>query len=128
MATLITDGVKISVISNYQPNYSFPEHFHYVFNYEITIENLSNYTIQLLRRRWLIYDSNGEIREVEGEGVVGQQPILEPGMVHKYISGCNLKTDMGKMCGQYLMERYFDGTRFWVKVPDFNLIPSYKNN
>lgn len=128
MATLITDGVKITVNTSYQPDYSFPEQNHFVFTYEITIENMSEFTLQLLRRHWMIFDSNGEIREVEGDGVVGQQPILEPGHTHKYVSGCNLKSDMGKMSGEYLMKRQFDGSKFVVKIPEFNLIPHYRSN
>ena len=68
------------------------------------------------------------MREVEGEGVVGQQPVLEPGEVHEYVSGCNLKTTMGKMVGTYLMERVIDGRRFRVNVPEFLLVVPYRLN
>jgi ApaG protein len=111
MVTEKTQGIKVSVETEYQPAYSSPSQYHYVFTYRITIENQSEYTIQLMRRHWHIYDAGFLVREVEGEGVVGQQPILEPGQTHQYISGCNLKSGMGKMTGTYLMERIMDGSK-----------------
>ena len=82
MVTKITDGVKISVETVYQPEYSNPANNHFMFAYKITIENLTDYTVQLMRRHWYIFDSNGTHREVEGEGVVGQQPVIDPGESH----------------------------------------------
>lgn len=128
MITEITDGVKVSVATSYQPEYSSPVQSHYVFTYKIIIENHSEYTVQLLRRHWHIYDANGIVREVEGDGVVGQQPVLEPGESHEYISGCNLKTEIGKMKGNYLMERVVDGKHFRVNIPEFVMVVPYKNN
>ena len=121
-------GVTVSVSTNYLPDYSSPLQQHYVFAYKITIQNNSEYTVKLLRRHWHIYDSNGVVREVEGEGVVGQQPVLEPGEAHQYVSGCNLKTNIGKMNGTYLFERLMDGKQFQVSIPDFTLIVPYKLN
>lgn len=128
MITHITEGVKISVETLYQTEYSNPANDHYMFAYKITIENLTDYSMQLMRRRWFIFDSNGTHREVEGEGVVGLQPVIEPGDFHAYVSGCNLKTDMGKMKGTYAMRRLVDGEEFEVKVPDFTMITPYKLN
>ncbi len=128
MVTKITDGVKISVETIYQPEYSNPANEHFMFAYRVNIENLTENTVQLLNRRWVIFDSNGTKREVEGEGVVGQQPIIEPGDNHEYVSGCNLKTDMGSMKGSYEMERTVDGRRFKVNIPEFYLIAPYKLN
>ncbi|HAR19069.1 MAG TPA: Co2+/Mg2+ efflux protein ApaG [Cytophagales bacterium] len=128
MLTEITEGVKITVVVEYQPYYSNPVQSHFVFTYNITIENCSDYTVHLLRRHWNISDSNGETRHVDGEGVVGQQPLLEPGQSHQYISGCNLKTNIGKMAGTYLMERIFDGKKIYVKIPEFTMIVPYKLN
>ena len=71
---------------------------------------------------------SGTVREVEGEGVVGQQPTLEPGESHQYVSGCNLKTGIGKMTGHYTMERLVDGREFKVEIPEFVLIVPYKLN
>jgi ApaG protein len=126
--TTITDGVKISVETQYQPEYSNPASEHYMFAYKINIENLSDYTIQLMRRRWDIFDSNGTSREVEGEGVVGLQPVIEPGESHEYISGCNLKTDMGSMKGEYQMLRLLDNTLFDAQIPEFYLVAPFKMN
>ena len=128
MVTAITDGVKISVETVYQDEYSNPANDHYVFAYRINIENLSDYAIQLKRRQWFIFDSSGVQREVEGEGVIGLQPVIEPGESHSYVSGCNLTTDMGAMNGSYLMSRLFDDTEFTVDIPKFSLIASYRLN
>jgi ApaG protein len=128
MVTEITEGVKVSVATSYQPEYSSPVQSHYVFTYKILIENHSQYTIQLLKRHWYIFDANGVVREVEGDGVVGQQPILEPGEIHEYVSGCNLKTELGKMKGTYLMERVVDGKHFDVNIPQFVMTVPYKLN
>lgn len=122
MVTQITEGIKVSVIVEYQPEFSIPEQFHFVFTYKVTIENRSEYTIQLQRRHWHIFDSAFNCNEVEGEGVVGQTPILEPGEAHKYVSGCNLKSGIGKMSGTYLMERIVDGKKFKVIIPEFVMI------
>ena len=128
MTSAITEGVRVSVLTQYQPEYSSPMQAHFVFTYRIAIENHSEHTIQLLRRHWFIHDSNGTMREVEGEGVVGQQPILEPGEVHEYVSGCNLRTSIGKMAGTYLMERVMDGKQFRVTIPEFMMITPYRLN
>ena len=128
MITATTNGIKISVETEYQQEYSSPAQMHFVFTYRITIENLSENTIQLLRRHWDISDVTHAAREVDGEGVVGKQPILEPGQTHQYVSGCNLKSGMGKMKGRYLMERVIDGHQFDVKIPEFTMVVPYKLN
>jgi ApaG protein len=128
MQTAITKDVKITVETAYQnnthPNY-IGEH---MFAYRITIENQSDYTVKLLRRHWYIADSVHGTTEVEGEGVVGQQPVLEPGETHQYVSGCAIKSDIGKMYGTYLMERCIDGQFFEVKIPEFLLVAPFYNN
>ena len=128
MNTTTTQGVTVSVTTNYLPDYSSPGQEHYVFAYKIDIRNNSEYTVKLLRRHWYIYDANGVIREVEGEGVVGQQPVLEPGDSHQYVSGCNLKSGLGKMRGTYEMERLADGSIFAVEIPEFTLVVPYRLN
>jgi len=128
MNTITTQGVTVSVTTNYLPDYSSPGQEHYVFAYKIDIRNNSEYTVKLLRRHWYIYDANGVVREVEGEGVVGQQPVLEPGDSHQYVSGCNLKSGMGKMRGTYEMERLADGGIFAVEIPEFTLVVPYRLN
>ena len=128
MIAEITQGVKVSVETEYQPSYSSPSQYNYVFTYRITIENKSEFTIQLLRRRWHIFDAGFQAREVEGEGVVGQQPVLEPGQSHQYVSGCNLKSGIGKMVGTYQMERIVDGVKFEVVVPEFTMVAPLRLN
>lgn len=128
IVTAITEGVQVSVETSYQPEYSSPTQLHYVFTYRITIENHSDYTVKLHRRHWFIHDANNTIREVEGEGVVGQQPILEPGQRHQYVSGCNLRSGLGKMHGTYLMEKVTDGSQFKVVIPEFTMIVPYLLN
>lgn len=128
MVTAVTKGVKVSVETEYQPEYSSPSQHHYVFTYRITISNGSANTIQLLRRKWFIHDANTQVRVVEGEGVVGQQPVIEPGDQHQYVSGCNLKSGLGKMYGTYEMEQQIDGSRFKVNIPEFNMIFPFKLN
>lgn len=128
MISAITNGVKVSVVTQYLPEHSNPFQAHFVFSYRIRIENESDYTVQLLRRHWYIHDTTGVVREVEGEGVVGVQPVLEPGQVYEYTSACNLNSSIGKMAGNYLMERIFDGKHFQVTVPDFALITPYRLN
>lgn len=128
MIVKITDGVKVSVETLYQAEYSNPANEHYMFAYKIKIENLGDFSVQLLTRHWDIFDSNGSHREVEGEGVVGLQPIIEPGEWHEYVSGCNLQTEMGSMKGSYEMLRLSDQTRMIVNIPEFALIVPYKMN
>lgn len=128
MVTAITQGIKISVVTDYQEAYSRPEQEMYTFAYQITIENLSDYAIQLMRRQWFIFDSVNERREVEGEGVVGVQPVIAPGDSYTYVSGCNLTTDMGAMSGHYLMHRAVDEAEFTVEIPEFQLIAPYRLN
>ncbi len=128
MKAQVTHGIRISVRTKYHPGYSRPDSAHFVFSYIITIQNTSNEKVQLLRRHWFIFDSCGENREVEGEGVVGQQPVLLPGDVYEYESSCNLLTDMGSMRGTYLFERRSDGARFVVEIPEFALEAEMKLN
>ncbi|MGV8879321.1 MAG: Co2+/Mg2+ efflux protein ApaG [Sphingobacteriaceae bacterium] len=128
MINTITDGVRVSIETLYQPEYSNPANEHFMFAYKVSIENTGNFAVRLLRRHWDIFDSNGTNREVEGEGVVGLQPVIGPGNHYEYISGCNLKTEMGSMKGKYQMMRMVDQVLFDVIIPEFNLIAPYKLN
>ena len=128
MPTTTTQGVTVSVTTNYLPDYSSPGQEHFVFAYKIEIRNNSEFTVKLLRRHWHIHDANSVVREVEGEGVVGRQPVLEPGEAHQYVSGCNLKSGMGKMRGTYLMERQANGQQFRVEIPEFTLMVPFRMN
>lgn len=128
MNTLISKGVEISVEVFYQPEYSQPINHEHMFAYRITIINHNQFTIQLLRRQWYIFDSSGEHREVEGEGVVGQQPVISSGETFQYVSGCNLKTEMGKMWGSYEMLDTNNQQNFRVDIPAFQMIAPMKHN
>lgn len=128
MITQSTSGINVSVICIFQPEYSNPENMHFMFAYQITIENTSDYTAQLISRHWDIFDSIGEHKQVNGEGIVGEQPILLPGQSHQYVSGCNLKSELGYMEGYYTMVREIDGEILQIEIPRFNLIASYRLN
>jgi ApaG protein len=128
MVSKISEGIKISVETYYQPDYSNPVNNEFMFAYKITIENNNSFAVKLLTRHWHIYDSNGSIREVEGEGVVGVQPQINPGELYQYISGCNLRTELGKMQGTYLMENMANKKTFTVIIPSFKMTTPFKLN
>lgn len=128
MITEVTDGVKVSVTTQYIDDYSNPEQNHYIFTYCIVIENQNPFTVQLLRRNWQIWDSLNGKREVDGEGVIGQQPVLEPGESYTYESACNLTSEFGSMQGTYSFKRLMDGTDFKVSIPIFYLEFPSRNN
>ena len=128
MISKISEGITISVETYYQPDYSNPVNSEFMFAYRITIENSNTFPVKLLRRHWHIYDSNGSMREVEGEGVVGVQPQINPGDSYQYVSGCNLRTEMGKMYGTYLMENINNNKTFDVLIPAFEMTAPFKHN
>lgn len=128
MVSKISEGVQISVETFYQADYSNPANHEFMFAYRIVIENHNFFAIKLLRRKWDIFDSNGQRREVEGEGVVGMQPFIESGKHFQYVSGCNLQTEMGKMQGTYLMENQNSKQTFDVNIPPFEMMVPFKNN
>jgi ApaG protein len=128
MVTEITKGIRITVIASYQEEFSNPDNSNFLFSYQITIENENEYAVQLLRRHWYIFDSSGEQTEVEGEGVVGEKPLLQAGESFSYRSACNLTTDLGKMHGTYTLVRISDGMYFEALIPEFQLIVPYKLN
>ncbi|SFV30180.1 Co2+/Mg2+ efflux protein ApaG [Thermoflavifilum thermophilum] len=124
----VTEGITISVETFFQPDYSNPLGHEFMFAYRITIENENVFPIKLLRRHWYVVDANGLKREIEGEGVVGMQPIIAAGERYQYVSGCNLRTEMGKMYGTYLMENLMTKRVFEVKIPEFQMIAPLKLN
>jgi len=115
-----TGGIRISVRPVYLAERSIPLRQQFVFAYFVRIENVGTETAQLRTRRWLIHDSIGEETVVEGEGVVGEQPILAPGQVHEYQSFCVLKSPNGYMEGQYFFRRE-GGEEFPAEIPRFML-------
>ena len=113
-------NIQVQVQTQYIEGQSNPEKNYYVFAYTITIENKGRQTAQLLTRHWIITDSNHKIQEVQGDGVVGEQPILKPGQQIVYTSGTMLETSVGIMKGSYQMESD-DGFLFDAEVAEFVL-------
>jgi len=128
MVKISTHNIEISVEVKYWPQHSMPKENHYFFVYFITIENKSDFSVQVLRRHWDIFDSIGDNREVDGDGVVGETPVLEPGQKFEYNSGCNLSSEMGHMTGYYTLLKLLDGKEFNVAIPKFELIVPAKMN
>ena len=112
--------VKILVEPTYLEDHSDPSENSYLWAYTVKIKNNSTDTIKLVSRHWKIFDSNGSFREVKGKGVVGEQPIIQPGDEFEYTSGTPLKTSSGLMHGSYQMED-FNGESFEVSIPPFSL-------
>jgi ApaG protein len=118
--TATTEGIRITVRPVYMDGQSDVLQHKFVFAYFIRIENNSSQTAQLMRRQWFIRHSSGRTEEVEGEGVVGKQPVIRPGEAHEYNSYCILETLEGSMEGTYLMQREH-GESFRVTIPKFTL-------
>ena len=116
----ITDGIVVRVAANFLPEQSRIEAGKWFWVYHIRIENGSDRTVQLLTRHWRITDGRGMVNLVEGEGVVGEQPILRPGQSHDYVSGCPLTTPHGSMEGYYTF-RAVDGETIEAAIPFFPL-------
>jgi ApaG protein len=112
--------IQVSVKTTYLPAQSVPEQNRYVFAYTITITNTGNVPAKLVTRHWLITDANNHTHEVRGEGVVGEQPYLVPGMTFEYTSGTVLETPVGVMRGSYQLLAD-DGTSFDAEIPAFTL-------
>lgn len=128
MNSIITNGIQISVETRYYAAQSNPKNNHYFFVYEISIFNKSNYTVKLLSRHWDITDCLGQKRIVEGDGVIGETPSIEPGEKFTYNSGCDFNTEIGKMSGFYTMLKLVDKTKFEVKIPEFIMVLPAKLN
>ena len=120
MSGTTTRGIRIEVESIYIEERSSPENNQFFFAYRVRIVNESKVTAQLMSRHWTITDSDGRTQEVRGPGVVGKQPILEPGEAFEYSSFCPLETSFGTMHGSYEMVAA-DGRRFAVEIPPFAL-------
>jgi len=113
-------NINIDVIPHYIESQSAPEKNRYFFTYTITIQNTGSVAAKLLSRHWLVTDSNGKVQDVKGEGVVGEQPYLNPGDSYSYTSGAMTETDVAVMEGKYFM-RADDGKKFDVSIPRFTL-------
>ena len=116
----ITKGIAVSVIPTYLEAQSSPESSQYFWAYRVIIENQGRETVQLLSRHWMITNARGELTEVKGPGVVGEQPVLKPGESFEYTSGAPLNTTSGMMGGAYQMKSE-SGEQFDIEIPTFSL-------
>jgi ApaG protein len=128
MDTAITKGIKISVEPTYLEKESSPVKHKFIFSYHITIENLSDHTIQVLSRHWNIHDSLSKTREVIGDGILGKQPIIEVGGFHSYTSWCPLQSELGLMFGTYQIKILELEEIIDVRIPEFTLCANYVLN
>ncbi|MGE0820904.1 MAG: Co2+/Mg2+ efflux protein ApaG [Candidatus Binatia bacterium] len=116
----VTNGIRVSVVSRFDPSRSRPQQNQWFFLYTITIANEGQETTQLISRHWVITDADGKVEEVRGPGVVGEQPVLAPGQSFEYTSGCPLTTSFGTMHGTYQMITA-KGERFEATIAPFTL-------
>lgn len=117
----VTDGVRVRVKSRYLRERSNPVVRQFMFSYDISIENEGAVPVKLLTRHWVITDGTGAVQKVEGVGVVGETPIIEPGAAHTYSSFCPLRTEFGTMEGSYGMVRG-SGETFRARIGTFSLV------
>ncbi|OYV33351.1 MAG: Co2+/Mg2+ efflux protein ApaG [Rhodospirillales bacterium 20-64-7] len=122
-----TNGISVSVRVFFLTDQSRPESSHFVWAYRINIVNRSAITVQLLRRTWHITDSHFRTQIVQGDGVIGEQPVLEPGESFEYTSGTPLGTPSGFMTGKYHMLAVVEGEAFDVAIPAFSLDSPHEN-
>lgn len=120
MFTKTTHAIKVTAVPKFLPEHSEPEDDHYVWAYTIQLENLGGEPVQLINRYWNITDAQGLVQEVEGPGVVGEQPVLQPGAGFRYTSGTSLHTPSGIMHGKYEMITP-NGEVFHIDIPAFSL-------
>jgi ApaG protein len=128
MLKITTNNIEISVETKYFWQQSIPKENHYFFVYFITITNKSDLAVQLLKRHWHIFDSGDTVRFVDGDGVVGETPIIEPNQKYTYNSGCNLVSEIGYMKGYYEMQHVITNKTFRVQIPQFDLVVPGKLN
>jgi ApaG protein len=127
VSSALTDGIRVIVTSAYRPERSQPAQRRWLFTYTVRIGNEGDVPAQLVARHWIITDANGGREEVQGEGVIGQQPRLAPGESFEYTSFCVLETPHGSMRGSYRMVRA-DGSTFDARIAPFALVvPSAVN-
>jgi ApaG protein len=120
----VTEGIRVEVLSRHSPENSRPNQDEWVFQYTVRITNQGSETVRLLTRHWIITDAFEHTEEVQGPGVIGEQPVLPPGESFKYSSWCPLKTPTGIMRGTYQMVRT-DGTQFDIEIAPFALRARY---
>ena len=128
MVQQVTCGIKISITTTYEGSFYKNYKIQYAFGYTITIENQSKYAVQLYARYWEILDALNNTETVNGEGVIGKQPILEPGELYTYTSGCLLASPFGAMQGHYKMVNFYTTEPFKVIIPTFKLSAPFAIN
>lgn len=128
MISQITSGIKISVLTVFEGTYFKNHKIYFAFSYEITIENHSKDSVQLKSRHWEILDALNDLETVDGEGVVGEKPVLKPGEKYTYTSGCLLTSPFGAMGGYFNMINLTSTKTFKVIVPTFKLSASFALN
>jgi len=121
MIQQVTRGIKISVETEYEGSFIKDNVLNYAFTYKIEIENQSKSAVQLLTRHWKIIEALNKTQYVNGNGVVGKKPVINPGEVHKYKSGCLLSSAIGAMKGAYIMIDFSSTKKFNVEIPSFKL-------
>jgi ApaG protein len=126
MYVAVTRDIRVTALPDFLPDQSDPQRERYVWSYTIEIANLGRTRVQLLSRHWIIIDAFGRREEVEGPGVVGETPVLEPGETYRYASGCPLTTPSGIMHGAYRMVTD-SGETFDVEIPTFSLDSPFSN-
>lgn len=124
MFSKTTHDITVTAEPRFLPEHSEPDDAHYVWAYTIKLENRGTETVQLLNRYWHISDDSGQVQEVKGPGVIGEQPVLKPGESFRYTSGTALTTPSGLMFGKYEMTTPI-GSRFDVEIPAFSLDSPY---
>lgn len=128
MVQQVTRGIKISVETTFEGTFYKNYKMHFAFGYRITIENQSKDSVQLMARHWKIYDALNEIETVNGEGVIGKKPVIQPGERHTYSSGCLLTSPFGAMEGFYQMVNFTTTRKFRVSIPAFKLSATFALN
>ena len=128
MVQQVTNGIKISVSSNFEGTSYRNYRLYYAFSYQVTIENQSKDAVQLNSRYWKILDALNNTEFVDGEGVIGKKPVLKPGESHTYTSGCLLTSPFGAMQGHYNMINLNNTTKFKVTIPAFKLSAQFALN
>lgn len=126
MSHISPDEIHIQVVTSYLPRHSRPEAEQFTFAYTITISNRGQVPVQLLSRHWVITDADSKVQEVQGEGVVGEQPVIEPGSFFRYTSGATLPTPVGCMEGSYTLIIADDSEIDPAELPAFDVpIPAF---
>jgi len=128
MITLVTNGIKVTVQTSFEGTFFKNYKMHYAFGYTITIENQTKEPVQLISRHWDVLDSLKEMESIDGEGVIGKKPVIQPGRSHTYSSGTLLASPIGAMKGYYEMVNLSTTETFEAEVPTFKFAAPFALN